>query len=141
MLELVILSVAVQAGQITPVGGPQTLAWKGKEVGYLAPSGKPLSFTVEGPTVIALELRIAGRGKDLEVQITRDDAFVSENKLRLQRKPRGPQGFPMVGKLHFSVPDGKHSYTIKSSRNLGQLQPLSSTCGSPRKDTAKGPGL
>ena len=84
------------------MGGPQTLVWKGKEIGFLAPKGTPLTFNVEGPTVIALELRISGRDKDLAVQITRDDAFVSENKLRLQRKPRGPQGFPMVGKLHFS---------------------------------------
>ena len=50
MLEIVLLSVVVQASQITPVGGPQTLAWKSKAIGYLAPSNSPLVLSIEGPS-------------------------------------------------------------------------------------------
>lgn len=113
---LVAALIAGQAGAVEPVGSAKTIKWSGKQVGYHVDERDGVVLKVQGPGAVVLEVRgQVEKGKQLQLDLLRDDAHLSRNTVELKAKPAGgPKGFPGLARLSWLVPEGSHTYQITS---------------------------
>ncbi len=110
-----LLALLLTAGEISPVGELESVAW-GKQTGYLV-GGDGASFRVSGPA--KLLLTFAGeaklKGTTLTVELLRDGQFLSNNALKLKAKKGAPKGYAVQAAVGVEVPAGEHTYKVKAS--------------------------
>src|SRR5690606_30514684 len=73
-------------------------------------------FEVEGPSVVSVTVGAKGRkARPLEIVILRDGRYESRTRVRLTPKRKTPPGFALQAQLAFSVPAGRHTFTVTSA--------------------------
>ncbi len=80
---------------------------------YSATDG--FAFEAEGPGALLFDIYgdKSMRGKTASVEIKRDQRFVSANEIKLKKKG-GSKDYPAKGSVGVNVPEGKHTYLIKT---------------------------
>jgi hypothetical protein len=114
LTSLTLIVIAAGPGELVPSGNPESVSWGKKDTGYVFGVDKTLTLEVMGPNNVVLELRgsAALKGKNVAVDILRDDSAQSKNSLVLRLTPGGPEKLRFASKLGFKVADGKHRLVI-----------------------------
>jgi hypothetical protein len=99
------------AGAVTVEGStPVHLGKKG--TAYPVKCTAPITFTAAGPATLILDVR--GRADDmqkpLELDITRNEKFVSKNALTLKKSKE--KKYAGIGRVVLSVPEGQQQYAL-----------------------------
>ncbi len=113
-----VVAALAAGGAVEMSGNADPIAWP-RATGYLAASNTNLSYKVDGPGALMLELRAQGR-KPTQVQIVllRDGRFRSTNAVKLRAKSGGPKGYGTFGKLALPLSAGPHEVIIQVERQL-----------------------
>jgi hypothetical protein len=113
---VVALLWATRIAAIEPVGDASTVHW-GKDRAAYTMKDAGVTLKVTGPDKVLLRWFTAADASDktIDVEILRDNHFVSKNGLKLKSKGAakgGPKGFVLAGALGFEVPAGEHTYKL-----------------------------
>ncbi|MEE8410769.1 MAG: hypothetical protein V3T05_14310 [Myxococcota bacterium] len=121
-----VASLAMPAAALVPNGDAESVKWGKKDSGHVI-ADVGLTYEIEGPTVIVLDLRgdDSVRGKTVAVEIARDGTYVSKNSVTFKRGRGGPKEFKLAAKLAFEVAAGKHTYVLEV--DTGKVAVLATT--------------
>lgn len=116
MIGMTLLCV-VTAATVKPVGAPQEVLW-GKNVGYVV-SGSA-TFEVNGETGLVFDIfGPAGlRGKEVTVEIIRNDAFVSTNTLKFRGGEPSPKEYVLSSRVGLQLKENKQTVKFVTSEKL-----------------------
>jgi hypothetical protein len=97
-------SVSVEGSSPVPLGK--------KGTAYPVKCSAPITFTASGPATLILDVR--GRADDMskpvELDITRNEKFVSKNALTLKKSKE--KKYAGIGRVVLAVPDGPQQYAL-----------------------------
>jgi hypothetical protein len=103
---------ALSGGSAVSVEGSTPVPLGKKGTAYPVKCSAPITFTASGPASLILDVR--GRADDMskpvELDITRNDKFVSKNALTLRKSKE--KKYAGIGRVVLSVPEGPQQYAL-----------------------------